>query len=282
MRMQPKKLIIAALAVILATLVGVFAVSALRQPDSNDYKRLDSQRKIVDLSMNAYNPLLETFSADYQNVFSEGRPSEEITSLRKDYFDSFERDRDINRARLKTMESSIALRDPVLKRSFENYQQRYGAVVNYYDQYSLDIASINESIAGPCAKLSQMNVSVSTFAADYTKAADICLSALGSSKSSSSPAAKQLLTGVETLVKKRRDAFKSSAEKEGFDQKISNFTALLTLLDINTEVKDIQLRYETEVKTDYTKLVNEANGSNETFKQALKKYVTDDTKGSEA
>ena len=281
MKIKPQHLVIAGAAVAALLVVSIFASSALLPPTTADYGRLDAQRRALDMSMNTYGPLFDGFSSDYDNAVREERSKDEIASVKKAHVDLLEEERDLNLERLGLMRSSAALRQPDVRESFESYDSAYSAVVKYYDQRTADIANITESIVGPCAKLSQMNTSLNSFAADYVTAADVCLSALDTAKKTSGPTTKTLLSDVDAIVSKRRDAFSEVSGKEGFDQTISRLNALLTLLDINAEVSESQSRYESSVEDEYTKLVNNANSSNNAFGDVLKDYMGDAKKESE-
>ena len=278
MKIQPKLLVITAVAVALLAGAGAVAASALRQPDRADFSRLDTERQIVDMSMNVYGPVFDGFSTDYGNGFTEERSADEQSALKAGYVETLDRDRRINTDRLDAMRSSVALKQPAVKKAFDSFDQRYFAVIDYYEQHAVNIASITESVAGECDMNNKLNVAKSTFAADYAKAADACLKSLASAKSASSGPSKKLLSDVETLIKKRRDAFNEATNKEGFEKNVAQMLALITLLDINTELKGIQEAYQTAVKTEYTKLVNDANESNEAFKKALKPFIAEEGK----
>lgn len=278
MKLQPKVIVIGLAAVVILTGGGLFAASALRQPETADYKRLDSQREAVDTSMNVYSPLFSGYSAEYANVFNEKRSADEQEALKEQYVKTLDTERRVNLDRLNAMRASVALKEQPVKDAYEKYDAAYRAVVEYYEQYAINLANISESIAGKCALNSDLNIGSATLAEDYTKAADACLAALSEAKKTSDEPTKKLLSDVENLVKQRRDAFKKAIGKEGFEQTVTETSALVTLLAINSELKTIQSDYETEVKTAYTKLVNQANESNESFKDALKPYLGEEGK----
>ncbi|MFI5491766.1 hypothetical protein [Actinoplanes sp. NPDC051859] len=278
---QIKKSWIIAAAVVLVVGGGLVAVK-LRQSDSAEPRpvvlanppQLDAERRALDMSMNIYSPVTDRFSIEYGTAFAEERPPAETAAIKAGVADVMERERLVNTGRLQYMETSVAaLGDPAVKDAFTTFKQRYGAVVDYYAQYRIDAANVTESVAGPCAKLAQVNFAKKSFATDYTQAADSCLAALAAAKQSSSPTATTLLTDVEGLVQKRRVSFEKAIGGEGARQTAANITALLTLLDVNEDLKVIQTRYETTEKTLYAKLVNDANSANEAFGAALKPLV---------
>lgn len=273
MKIQPTVIVIGLMAAIVVGGGGVLAVSALRQPEVADYKRLDSQRQAVDTSMNIYSPLFSGYTAEYANTFKEKRSADEQAALKKQYATMLDTERRVNIDRLNDMRSSVALKERPVKAAHAEYDTAYRAVVEYYEQYAINLANITESIAGKCDLNAELNVGSATLAQDYTKAADACLAALSEAKKTSDEPTKRLLSDVEKLVKQRREAFNDAIGKEGLEQTITKTTALLTLLSINSELTTIQSDYETEVKTEYTKLVNQANESNESLKDALKPYL---------
>jgi hypothetical protein len=280
MKIQPKVIVIGLMAIIILAGGGVLAASALRQPDVADFKRLDSQREAVDTSMNIYSPLFSGYSTEYANVLNEKRSADEQVALKDQYVKSFETEYRVNTDRLNAMRSSLALKEQTVRAAFDTYDTAYRAVVEYYRQYALNVANIAEPIAGKCDLNSDLNVGSATLAEDYTKAADSCLAALSVAKETSDEPTKKLLGDVENLVKQRRDAFKKAIGKEGFEQTATKTLALITLLGINSELETIQSDYETVAKTEYTKLVNRANESNESLKAALKPHLSEE--GTEA
>lgn len=278
MKVQSKVIVIGLMAIIVLAGGGVLAASALRQPEAADYRRLDSQREAVDTSMNIYSPLFSGYSAEYANVFNEKRSTDEQAALKEQYAKTLDTERRVNLDRLNAMGASVALKEQPVKAAYDKYDAAYRAVVGYYEQYAVNLANISESIAGKCALNSDLNVGSATLAEDYTKAANACLAALSEAKKTSDEPTKKLLTDVENLVKERRDAFNKAIGKEGFERNVTNTLALITLLGINTELQTIQTNYETAVKTEYTKLVNQANESNESFKDVLKPYLAEEGK----
>lgn len=273
MRIQPKLLIVAVVAAAVIALGGWWAASALRQPETSDYKRLDAQRQAVDASMNVYLPLFSGYTDEYAAVFQEDRSQEEQALVKQPYVDTLEQDRKVNIDRLNDMRSSVAMKESSVKSAFNDFDTAYRAVVNYYVQYAQDIATISETIAGKCDLNSDLNVASASLADDYTKAANECLAALAEAKETSEGPTKTLLSDVETLVKTRRDAFKKAIGKEGFEGDITKLSALTTLLSINSEIRKIQDKYESDTKATYTKLVQRANESNESFEMALAPFV---------
>lgn len=267
--------VIAVSAALIIAAVATIAVSALRQPDTADFVRLDYQRQAVDTSMNVYVPLFSGYTAEYANVFTEKRSADEQAALKAQYGETLETETKVNRDRLDGMRASTALKEPEVKSAFATYDKAYQAVIDYYEQYAVNVANISESVAGKCDLNRDLNVASATLAEDYTKAADVCLTALAEAKEGSDEPTKKLLTDVESLVKNRRDAFKKAIDKEGFEQTYTRLSALITLLSINTELNTIQTEYETVVKANYTELVDDANDAN----QALKRTLEDRIKG---
>lgn len=278
-----RKILLIVLPLLIVVLAGLGVFHLTRQPDKTDYQKLDTDRQALDMSMNTYGPVFEIFSTEYSNVYREERAADEKTVLKSQYAEILERDRRINRERLKRMESSLALREPSVKAAFETFKSRYGAVIDYSDQYGKNIANITESIAGPCAKLSQLNVAKSSYGKDYVKAADTCLSSLASAKQTSDATTDTLLSDVETLVKTRRDKFNETIGKEGAELSVASMLAIISLLDINSELKGIQDRYETTVRNEYNSLITDANKANKALEDSLKaSTVSGIAKGGEA
>ena len=141
---------------------------------------------------------------------------------------------------------------------------------------------MTESVGGPCAELTKLNVSVQSYASDYTKTADACLKALATAKETTDGTTKKLLEDVEELIKERRDKFKAVEGKEGFDQTVSKLQALVSIIDINTDVKAAQDDYEAKTKEQYTKLVDEANDANDALRRALESHLSGAAKKEEA
>lgn len=274
MKKSLKVIAVGGLAIVVLAAGGFWAVSALRQPQPADYQRLDYQRQAVDASMNVYSPLFSGYTSDYATAFNEKYSAEDQVALKERYGRTLESDRKANLDRLATMRSSVALKEPELQTAFDTYEGAYRAVVDYYQQYAVNLANITESVAGRCDLNSNLNVASSKLSQDYTRAADACLAALGEAKKTSDEPTKKLLSDVEKLVKTRRDAFSKAIDKQGFDGTVANLNALVTLLSINSELKTIQDNYETGQKTTYTRLVNDANDANQGLKAALEPFVT--------
>ena len=267
---KPLKLILI-LAVVIAALValGMLAVNALRQPQKQDFAQLDTQRQVLDSSMNLYNPLVTGYSSDYTNVFSEERPAEESDAVKKDYVDMMERERTVNTERLDRMASSPALRNADVKQAFEPFRRNYQAVIDYYDQETQNLTNVIGSVAGSCTKLNKLNFAADGAASDYIKLADGCLKALNDAKSGSDADTKTLLGDVETIIKERRDKFNDAVGKEGVEESARQMIAVVSLLDFNTDLKTVQSKYESAVQKKYIDLVNKANESNAAFEKAL-------------
>lgn len=278
-----KKIVLLIGALGLVVLAAVAVMNLMKQPEKTDYQSLDTHRQIVDSSMNIYSPLLTGFSSEYTNLYVEERPTEEKEAYKKRYMEVLEQERRVNEAYLKRMGSSVALREPSVKEAFETFRSRYGAVISYYDQYAHDIASTIEAVTGPCARLSKLNVAKASYASDYTSAADTCLAALAEAKKTSDPTTDTLLADVEALIKTRRDKFEQTLGKEGFEKNAATILALVEMLDINADIKDIQEKYQAKVQTEYMALIDEANKANSALKDALKAYLaTGSEKGSGA
>lgn len=273
MTSRPKKLILL-VAAILLLIVGVVVVMNLtKQPGKADYQSFDSQRQIVDSSMNVYIPLFDGFVSEYLNLHVEERSDEEKTAFKEQYFEVFEEEQRVNEARLKRMASSVVLKEPAVKAAFESFQAKYSAVVEYYAQRTKNIANITESVAGPCARMSQLNVAKESFASDYTSAANTCIQALATAKKTSDPATSALLSDVEALVKTRRDKFQETVGTEGYEKNARTMIAIVELLDINTDVKKAQDTYQTKAQAGYSQLVKDANEANAALAEALKDFV---------
>ena len=267
---KPLKLILI-LAVVIAALIaiGMVAMNVLRQPAKQDFSQLDTQRQVLDSSMNLYNPLVTGYSSDYANVLGEERSTEETDAVRQDYVDMMERERKVNSERLDRMASSPALRDADVKRAFEPFRQNYQAVINYYDQETMNLTNVIGSVAGSCGKMNKLNFAVDSATTDYLKLADACLKALEEAKQGSDSDTTTLLTDVEDIIKERRDKFNDVVGKEGIEKSGRTMIAVVSLLDFNTDLKTVQTKYETAVQKKYTDLVNKANDSNEAFEKAL-------------
>lgn len=226
--------------------------------------------------MNIYSPLFTGFSSEYANAFNEERSTEEQAALKKQYVETLETEHRVNTDRLDAMKRSVALKEPTLKSSFDQYDSAYRAVVSYYKQYTVNVSNVTEAIAGKCRLNADLNIASSTLGKDYTKAADDCLTALGEAKKTSDEPTKKLLTDMEKLVKERRDAFSQTMGKEGLIETATKMAALASLLTINGELQEIQQSYNEEVKAEYEKLVNQANESNKSLEKALKPFVGDE------
>lgn len=274
MRIQPKVIVVGVATVAVIAAGGWWAASALKQPEQADYARLDAQRQAVDNSMNVYVPLFDGYATEYPNVFREQRSEEEQAEIKTEYLKTFDEERKVNIDRLNDMKSSVALKEDSIRPAYDDFDESYRAVVEYYVGYTQDITNLTEAVTGKCDLNSDLNIASATLAEDYTKAADACLAALAEAKRTSNdgPMGK-LLTDVEKLVKERRDAFKKAVGKEGFEANITKLSALVTLLSINSDLKEIQDAYESTTKAEYTKLVTQANESNEALEKALEPFV---------
>jgi hypothetical protein len=279
MNIDRKKLALLAVVVVLLG-AGYFAVAASRQPDASDFKRLDSQRQAVDLSMNVYVPLFSAYTADYAVTFNEDRSPEEQAEVKQAYTETFEREHSVNDERLKAMRGSLAMKNESVKAAFNDYDAAYRAVIAYNERYERSVANVTESLAGKCDLNSNLNVASSTLGSDYAKAADACLAALKTaSDNTNDDATKKLLSSVEKVVKERRDAFKQTVGQD--DQLIETATklnALASLLTINGDIKPIQDEYEQRVKQEYNELATKANASNESLKAAIEPLLNESKK----
>ena len=130
MKFDRKKMAIAA-GIVLLILAGYGLVTLLKQPSTADFDNLDAERQVVDTSMSLYVPLFSDYSSSYANVYAEQRSDDEKTELKKQYVDMLEQERRINEARLNDMGSSIALKQPDVKKAFDTFDDKYSAVVNY-------------------------------------------------------------------------------------------------------------------------------------------------------
>lgn len=269
----PKKVILLTTVLVLMLIGAVVVVNLMKQPGKADYQSFDSQRQIVDSSMNVYIPLFDGFTSEYLNLHVEERSDEEKTAFKEQYFEVFEQEQRVNESRLKAMASSVALKEPAVKTAFESFQAKYSAVVEYYAQRTKNIANITETVAGPCARMSQLNVSKESFASDYTAAADTCLQALTIAKKTSDPATSALLSDVEALIKTRRDKFQDTIGTEGFEKNARTMIAIVELLDINTDVKKAQDAYLAKAQVEYAQLVKDANAANAALTEALKDFI---------
>ena len=77
-----------------------------------------------------------------------------------------------------------------------------------------------------------------------------------------------------SLVKTRRDKFNDAVGKEGSERSVRNMVAIISLLDINSELKGIQDRYEAKVRSEYGAVISNANAANKAFEDALKIHIT--------
>lgn len=272
-RLNTKIIIVALLAAISIGAIIFIAMNALRQPETADFKTFDTHRQIVDSSMNVYLPLFDGFVSEYLNLHVEERSDEEKTAFKDQYFETFEREQRVNEARLKVMSSSVVLKEPAVKTAFESFETKYSAVVEYYAQRTENIANITESVAGPCARMSRLNVSKESFASDYTAAADTCLQTLADAKKTSDPTTSALLSDVEALIKSRRDKFEETIGTQGFEKNARTMIAIVELLDINADVTRAQDAYQERAQAEYSQLVKDANEANAALTEALKKFV---------
>jgi hypothetical protein len=268
------KVFLALLAVfVVVCVIAALVLSALRKPTAADFKQFDLQRQAVDSSMNVYVPLFSDFASEYTNLHVEERPEAEKSEFKKQYFETFELERSANESRLNSMASSVVLKDPSVKSAYDTFEKRYSAVIEYYAQYTKNIASINEAVAGPCSQLSKLNVAKESYASDYTSAADACLEALAAAKKTSDQETNKLLSDVEKLIRTRRDKFAETIGTEGFEKNVRTMIAIVELLDINTDVKRIQDDYQAKSQATYSQLVKDANAANESLKNALKTHT---------
>ena len=277
------KIVIAVLLAIIGSgAVVVFAMNALRQPETADFKKFDTQRQIVDSSMNVYIPLFDGFVSEYLNLHVEERADDEKTAFKEQSLEVFETEQRANEAHLKSMASSVALKEPAVKSAFESFESKYSAVVDYYAQRTKNVANITESVAGPCARMSRLNVSKESFASDYTAAADTCMQALTTAKKTSDPTTSALLSDVEALIKTRRDKFEEIIGTEGFEKNARTMIAIVELLDINADVTRAQDSYQAKAQAEYSRLVKDANEANAALTKALQGFIAArSTKGSE-
>jgi len=286
---QPKRLklpllMLGAGAVVLLLVAGwVVFRQATTTPKQADFAHLNNQRVILDTSMNAYDPLMTDYANAYINAYQEERPLEETTALRDDYRSQFEREMQANTNRLQQMESSVALREPAVADSFKTFKDRYEAVIGYYERYGRNVAVVAESVGGPCARLSELNVAKASYAADYVKAADTCLTKLDEAKKGSDEATTSLLTSVEKLVKERRTKFADTLGKDDFERSARLMMGLALMLGTNADVSKAQAEYQAKVDKEYIRLVEQANASNKDLEETLQKYLSQPTAaGSEA
>lgn len=273
-----RKILLILVALVIVLLAALTVRHLIRQPNTTDYRSLDTQREALDMSMNTYSPVFTVFSTEYSNVYREERSRDEKMAVKTHYIEVLEQDHRINRDRLKRMESSVALREPTVKKAFDSFSDRYSAVIDHSAQYATNVANITESIAGPCAKMSKLNVAKSNYAKEYVAAADTCLTSLAHAKKTSDATTKTLLSDVETLVKTRRDKFSDAIGKEGAELSARSMLAIVSLLDINSELKEAQERYEAAVRNEFNDLVTDANSANKALEDALKVHAATEGK----
>ncbi|MGP0223462.1 hypothetical protein [Paenarthrobacter sp. NCHU4564] len=274
-RRTPIIIVVVALVLAAGGLGTWWALSRPEGAQRADVARLDKQRVIVDTSMNLYDPLVQDFTARYTNVVSESADEQEKETVLQQETERLQRESRTNRARLDQMAESPALGDGSLADAFNRFKEHYGAVVDYNDQRITNTANITRSVGGPCAPLhADLNVTSPTYAEDYVKTADACLGALADAKDTSDPATVELLTGIEGVIKGQRDKQQEVLDATSELERLAKrTTAGVALLDINDALGKVRTTYETAVKESSTKLVDEANSSNEELGRVLKERL---------
>lgn len=264
------KLALGGAIVVVLLAAGITAlVNATKQPTADDFRRFDTQRTVLDLSMNVYNPLTTAFTRDYLGMVNESRSSDDRQELLRQYTEAFERDKRVNEDRLSRMAASPALKNSEVKEAFEEFQDRYTAVIAYYAQELKNRTNITESVAGKCAVMNKLNVATDDFAKNYTEAADACLQALKKAQETSDDTTDTLLKDVESIIKDRRDKFNAVGDGDEFEERIAQLTAIISLLGINSDVTKIQNKYLDVVTTKNEKLVKDANTANEKLEEVV-------------
>ena len=243
------------------------------QPSKVDYARFDIERAVLDGSMNAYDPLMAAYTTEYTNAFIEERSTEETEAIRTHHETLLKDESALVMKRLDRMKSAVALRDDAVAKSFSEFHRSYKAAIEYYDSYRDSISRITESVAGPCAQMSRLNVASNSFASDYIKAADRCLEALAKAKKGSDKDTSDLLLAVEKLVRERRSKLQATIGKEGLESSAAQTIALSSLLQTNSEVKEAQNDYSSAVQATYKKLIDKANQANKALIVVLEKHV---------
>lgn len=265
------KIIAIAVVVALAIALGVAIVMSLpRSSERSDLVHLNNQREIVDNSMNLYNPLVKKFSTRYSNAFTEGAPEDVKLQVFEEETGRIERDSTVAKQRLKEMQSSPALRDGDVAKAFKRFKSAYGAIIDYNDQLVVNLVNVNQSVSGACGSLHKLDILTDDYAEQYLKIAEECLAALDSAKKKSDDHTKTLLTAVEGVVGKQRDAAQKVIDSDDeFDRSIATIYLGLGLLDVNEPLAEATAEWESGNRSTYEALVTEANASNEALEKAL-------------
>lgn len=270
-----RSVIVVVIVALVATAAGIGAWLFFSRPagiQRADVVRLDRERSILDNSMNLYDPLTQHFTARYTNVISEDAGEQEQDAVLKREGEVLKRESAANMARLDRMAESPALQDPAVSDAFGKFREKYGAVVAYNDQRIINTAHITRSVGGPCGPLhTELNVRSENYAADYVKTADACLKALAEAKDGADAETKQLLTAIEDVIKGQRDKQQEVLDaEEGLARLAKSTAAAAAMLGINEPLNKARTEYEASVKEKSTKVVADANTSNQELEKALK------------
>ena len=271
---NPKRIaIIAAGAILLGIIiVAVWSLvaAATAQPAKNDFAHLDNQRKVVDISMDAYDPMFTEFSAAYQTAYSEEQSSNDRKALKESFTQEYKDEMDISKQRIKAMDGSVALKNQQVHKDYAAFKTAYTEVANYTDKYVHISTSIIEVIVGSCRNVTKLEVSDKDHAEKFVKASNECLAKLADAKKTSTSSSKTLLTRLEKLFTERRDEFKKVVdEKDESRRELVKIPALLSILTINDELKSIQTEYETDVNKQFKSLSDKFDSANKTLSKTL-------------
>lgn len=264
---------VAVIIVVLAALWGVwfFATKAMAQPSRIDYLHLDNQRAIATTSLEAYDPIVEDFTAHYNAAYTEDVSADEKESIKKHYDTKFNDELAITDDRLDSMQESIALKNAAVQAKYGQFNRDYRHMLEYITQTRSTATQVVEVISGMCSKVTKISAS-GDYAKRFVDESQACMDKLAEAKKHVTPSAQAMMTRLQSMYKSHHEAFKKSVDEKNNTLRIAYASAgLLGLLSINRELSSIQKDYSTAEATASQKLEQALSSSSNELHATLTK-----------
>lgn len=260
-------------ALVVAALAWIVVSGPLSSPTAGDFASAESQRQVLDVTLEAYEPQLVAFTAQYQFAVSEQLSGTEQDSIQKETQDRFEGEARLGSARLDALASSPALEDEVVAEKFSSFRDAHDAVTRYYRDELAAQQAVSRAVGGACSRVLNLNVGKESYPSDFVAEADDCLTSLDSEKSNADDKTTALLTNLGEMFSERRDLFEKALDGDQFDKNIARITAVLSILDVNGLVEEYSAEYESARSTQYTAVASTMNDASSALKSVLEERL---------
>ena len=253
-----------------ASFVWLFAKNSAAQPTHLDYLKLENQREVADISIGAYDPILEDFASRYRIAYMEEFSGDEKAAIKNDFSEQFDAEAELSEHRFDEMDASIALKDDAVQAKYRQFSNDYRAMVGYFRLYKSTATQIIEAVSGSCKKVTRLDIGSDDYPKNFVNTSQKCLDTLAAAKKHSTPSARIMIAGLENMYKTRQDAFKKVVnEKDKIERFGLQATALISLLDINMELAKLQADYQAAETKEYEATKNAVNQSNQALRSIL-------------